>query len=185
MRAFAVMTVAFLLMGVFVPLVNVEGSPEPGMAADERRLQYGLGLIMEDAPAHERFEVLVQFHNPEEEWTDVGQPEEPSAEQEERRPERPGPPEGTKPSLPLEQYAGNYTSRMVGDVKVELRDGKLFLSFQAYPSAELEHRHLDTFRASFQDRLLSDTDVSFTINAAARITEMTVSSLGTFRRVER
>jgi len=123
---------------------------------------------------------------PEEEWRDVGEPEPPSAEEAERpRPERPEPPEGTMPSLPLERYEGNYTSQMCGDVKVELRDGKLFLSFQAYPSAVLEHRHLDTFRASFQDHLLSDTDVSFTIDAAARVTEMTVSGVGVFRRVDR
>lgn len=122
---------------------------------------------------------------PEDEWADVGQPREPSTQQRQRREEEQPPPEGTKPSLPLERYEGTYENKMVGNVKVELKDGKLTMDFEGYPDAVLEHRHLDTFRYTFQDKHGNSYNLTFIIDASARVSGINMQRLGEFRRVER
>ncbi|GAF80750.1 unnamed protein product, partial [marine sediment metagenome] len=122
---------------------------------------------------------------PEDEWRDVGQPREPSTQQRQRRQEEQPPPEDTKPSLPLERYAGTYENKMVGNVKVELKDGKLTLDFEGYPDAVLEHRHLDTFRYTFKDKYANSYNLTFIIDASARISGINMQRLGEFRRVGR
>ena len=52
----------------------------------------------------------------------------------------------TKPSLALENYAGDYQNEMYGDTKVVAENGKLILKRGAYFTGDLEHWHYDTFR---------------------------------------
>jgi CubicO group peptidase (beta-lactamase class C family) len=54
----------------------------------------------------------------------------------------------TKPSLPLEKYAGIYSGPMYGDAKVEFKDGKLRLALlpTAKLTAELIHWQHDVFQ---------------------------------------
>ncbi len=53
----------------------------------------------------------------------------------------------TKPSHPIDDYAGTYRCPMYGDVVIEKVDDKLVMRFEPYPAmvAELEHLHYDTF----------------------------------------
>ncbi|GIU80991.1 MAG: serine hydrolase [Acidobacteria bacterium] len=53
----------------------------------------------------------------------------------------------TKPTLPLEKYAGIYSSQMYGDVQITQENGKLVMRFLPAPNfvADLEHWHYDTF----------------------------------------
>ncbi|WPB79107.1 serine hydrolase [Archangium violaceum] len=61
--------------------------------------------------------------------------------------------QGTKPSLELARYAGNYRDRMYGDLSIAQEDGKLVLRFSHSPSftADLEHWQYDTFRLHWRD----------------------------------
>src|SRR5438105_12509057 len=58
----------------------------------------------------------------------------------------------TKPSLPLEKYAGKYGGDLYGDVAVAAEDGKLVLRFVPAPAfvADLDHWHHDTFRVKWR-----------------------------------
>jgi CubicO group peptidase (beta-lactamase class C family) len=61
--------------------------------------------------------------------------------------------EGTKPSLALGRYAGNYRDRMYGDLSIVQEKGGLVLKFSRSPAftADLKHWHYDTFRIHWRD----------------------------------
>ena len=54
---------------------------------------------------------------------------------------------GTRPTLPIDKYAGIYHTPAYGEIKVSERNGKLQLSFEHTPdlSADLEHWHQDVW----------------------------------------
>jgi len=58
---------------------------------------------------------------------------------------------GTKPSLPLESYTGNYFSDIYGTIKVSLKDNQLRVDFEHSPdlSATLEHWHYDVWKINW------------------------------------
>ncbi len=73
----------------------------------------------------------------------------------------------SRPSLPLEKYAGTYTDAWYGDIKIILEDGKLVLSFTKTPAliGDLEHWQYDTFIVRWRDReLRADAYVTFALN---------------------
>jgi len=59
----------------------------------------------------------------------------------------------TSPTLSLEKYTGTYLSEIYGEVKVELKDNKLYLSFIPTPifHSPLEHWQYNTFKIRFAD----------------------------------
>lgn len=67
----------------------------------------------------------------------------------------------TRPSLPLERYAGTYADPTFGDVVVTARDGALQLTFGRGYAGRLEHWHYDTFRAHWTDRREDPSPVVF------------------------
>lgn len=62
---------------------------------------------------------------------------------------------GTRPSLPLERYAGTYGGPMYGDASVALEGGRLVLRVLPNPDlvADLEHLHYDTFLIRWRTEL--------------------------------
>ena len=73
----------------------------------------------------------------------------------------------SRPSLPLERYAGTYTDAWYGDIVVESQAGKLVMRFSHTPSlvGDLEHWQYDTFIARWRDReLRADAFVTFALN---------------------
>ena len=58
---------------------------------------------------------------------------------------------GTKPSLPLEKYAGKYMAPIYGKIEVKLENGNLRLYFEHTPelSATLEHWHYDVWKINW------------------------------------
>lgn len=73
----------------------------------------------------------------------------------------------SKPSLPLEKYAGKYEDVWYGTVTVKYADGKLHMSFDHTPdlTGDLEHWQYDTFVARWKDRTLhGDAFVTFSLN---------------------
>jgi CubicO group peptidase (beta-lactamase class C family) len=58
----------------------------------------------------------------------------------------------TRPSLPLEKYAGTYSDSLYGTRKVTFENGVLRLRYSPMYAATLEHWQYDTFRARLDDR---------------------------------
>ncbi|MGH7449655.1 MAG: serine hydrolase, partial [Longimicrobiales bacterium] len=90
--------------------------------------------------------------------------------------------EGTRPSLPLEKYAGTFRDAMYGDVVISHENGKLMANAGPAFIAELEHWHYDTFRATWSDRQLGRTFLTFGLNARGEPQTLTVEGLGEFTR---
>jgi CubicO group peptidase (beta-lactamase class C family) len=71
----------------------------------------------------------------------------------------------SKPSLPLEKYAGVYADAWYGTATIRAGDGKLVLSFEHTPMmvGELQHWQYDTFKTHWRDRTIADAFVSFSL----------------------
>jgi CubicO group peptidase (beta-lactamase class C family) len=77
----------------------------------------------------------------------------------------------SRPSLPLERYAGTYRDGWYGDVVIAQEGGKLALRMVATPGAlaELQPWQQDTFRAVFQDPTIPDAYLTFRLDATGAI----------------
>ena len=73
----------------------------------------------------------------------------------------------TKPSKPLEAYAGTYVDKLHGDMVVRHENGKLTMQFGGGEIADLEHWHHDVFRVRWHDRVYvwADTLAAFALDA--------------------
>ncbi|MBU0763759.1 MAG: serine hydrolase, partial [Bacteroidetes bacterium] len=83
----------------------------------------------------------------------------------------------TKPSLPLEKYAGIYHSDLYGDAELSLVDGKLVLKFLPAPEfiSGLDHLQYDIFRVEFKNfPSLPPGTVEFMITASTNIGQMRI-----------
>jgi CubicO group peptidase (beta-lactamase class C family) len=80
----------------------------------------------------------------------------------------------SKPSLPLQKYAGTYSDAWYGTASITLEKGNLVLRFDHTPSmiGELEHWQHDTFRTRWRDRTLADAYVTFALDSAGAIEQM-------------
>ena len=81
----------------------------------------------------------------------------------------------SKPSLPLEKYAGHYTDPWYGDILIDIDRGKLVMRFSHSPAltGDLEHWQYDTFKARWRDRsLAADAFVTFALNADGAIRQV-------------
>ncbi len=90
---------------------------------------------------------------------------------------------GTKPSLALEKYAGDYKSEMYGDVKIAFENSKLMAKFGPNFTGELEHWHYDVFRVVWQDKVQGKSFISFRLNQQGKVETMNLSAIGDFPRV--
>jgi len=85
--------------------------------------------------------------------------------------------EGTRPSLPLEQYAGSYGDCLTGGMTVSYQEGKLILSGPIF-SGEMSHYHYDTFELSWKDRRAGETPrkamVTFNLDARGKVESIKV-----------
>ncbi|HUS36916.1 MAG TPA: serine hydrolase [Verrucomicrobiae bacterium] len=81
----------------------------------------------------------------------------------------------TKPSLPLEKYAGRYGGPMYGDANVVLENGKLLLRFLPNPelTADLVHWQHDVFEVKWHKKhaWFGDGKVQFLLNQQSAVTE--------------
>lgn len=78
----------------------------------------------------------------------------------------------SKPSLPLDAYAGRYRDPWYGDIIVEAKGDALAIRFTHTPrlTGKLEHWQQDTFIARWDDRsLLADAYVTFSLDPDATI----------------
>ncbi|MBE0594704.1 MAG: serine hydrolase [Gemmatimonadales bacterium] len=86
----------------------------------------------------------------------------------------------SRPSLPLERYAGTYRDVWYGDVTVAHENGKLIIRFARTPSliGDLIHWQYDTFVARWHDReLRADAFVTFALNPSGAIDRATMRAV--------
>ena len=79
---------------------------------------------------------------------------------------------GSRPSLPLDRYAGKYRDAWYGDVTIAPAGGGLTITFDRTPllTGTLEHWQHDTFVARWTDReLRADAFVTFALDADGNI----------------
>jgi hypothetical protein len=85
---------------------------------------------------------------------------------------------GTKPSLPLEKYAGRYKDAWYGEVTIEMVQGKLVMRFSHSPAltGDMEHWQYDTFQVRWRDRsLAADAFVTFALNPDGSIRQVNMA----------
>jgi len=75
----------------------------------------------------------------------------------------------TKPSLPLENYAGTYDSELDGPLDVLFDKDALTLKRNAAAIATLSHFNYDTFLATFSSPALRDRLVTFELDKLGRV----------------
>ena len=90
--------------------------------------------------------------------------------------------EGTRPSLPLDDYTGTYADSLYGVVRVELEEGGLVLRYEDSYVADLEHWHLDTFRAVWREPRSGRSFATFYLDARARPQALDLQGYTVFRR---
>ena len=82
----------------------------------------------------------------------------------------------SKPSLPLEKYAGIYTDPWYGPVTIRMANGKLVFTLDHTPKAigDLQHWQYDTFKAHWRDRTIEDAFLTFTLKPDGTIDHFTM-----------
>jgi len=72
----------------------------------------------------------------------------------------------SKPSLPLEKYAGVYQDAWYGPVTVKMENGGLVITFDHTPTmiGDLQHWQYDTFKAHWRQRTIEDAFITFSLN---------------------
>jgi CubicO group peptidase (beta-lactamase class C family) len=87
---------------------------------------------------------------------------------------------GTRPTLPLDAYAGTYTDSIYGAATVTLEQGQLVLR-RGTRTAVLEHWHYDTFRARWANAWQGTSMATFIVGARGTPDRLEIGS-ATFRR---
>ena len=91
---------------------------------------------------------------------------------------------GTKPSLSLDKYVGEYRSEMYGDATVALENGALTLRRGPQFVGTMEHWHYDVFRVTWADRQMGKGFVSFRLDQRGRVAELNMENLADFGKVK-
>lgn len=93
---------------------------------------------------------------------------------------------GTKPSLELGKYVGTYADSMYGDVIVSASasgsGSALRVQYGTMFNGALEHWHYDTFRATWDERTMGRSFVTFALDADGKVKNVEVEGLSTFGR---
>jgi hypothetical protein len=87
--------------------------------------------------------------------------------------------------LPLPAYAGTYADSLYGEVVIRENGDRLRLTFGPNWASDLEHYHLDSFRARFDTPVLPAVPVTFRIGGSGRVESVVLDMAGIaeFRRV--
>jgi hypothetical protein len=90
----------------------------------------------------------------------------------------------TRPSLPLDRYAGTYTSQTYGNAVVSVRNDALHFAFGRGRVGVLTHWHYDTFQAKWDDVRMDRSFVVFAPDGAGGVSSVRAFGI-TFTRAAR
>ena len=88
----------------------------------------------------------------------------------------------TRPSLPLEKYAGSYEDSLYGRLEIAEQGGKLVARKGPAFVGDLTHWHFDTFKVTWHDRWLGTSYLTFNMDAEGKVSSLEVRDLGEFKR---
>jgi len=89
----------------------------------------------------------------------------------------------SKPSHPLDAYAGTYVDSLYGEFKVKLDGGTLTSDYGVGGfGGPMEHWQYDTFRATWRDTQFGKGLVTFGLDRDGKVSEARVDGIGTFKR---
>ena len=80
---------------------------------------------------------------------------------------------GTKPSLSLDRYTGNYADSLYGTAQVRLENGHLVLDLAPKMIGDMEHWHYDTFRVIWRDHRDGTNLITFSLDQDGDVDVMT------------
>jgi CubicO group peptidase (beta-lactamase class C family) len=90
--------------------------------------------------------------------------------------------QGTRPSLDLAAYGGEYRDDMYGILRVVTEGAGLRVEWAGF-RGKLEHWHYDTFRLAWEDPTHGPTFAVFRLDAAGRVGAVDVHDLTEFERI--
>jgi CubicO group peptidase (beta-lactamase class C family) len=72
----------------------------------------------------------------------------------------------SKPSLPLEKFAGVYNDAWYGPITIRMENGGLVITFDHTPTmiGDLQHWQYNTFKAHWRRRTIEDAFITFSLN---------------------
>jgi CubicO group peptidase (beta-lactamase class C family) len=91
----------------------------------------------------------------------------------------------TRPSLPLNSYAGRYSDPFYGSVEISVAGGKLKAVFNKDLSADLDHWQFDTFRAVWDKAWWNDAPITFRLSPVSGEVESVTVSGAVLRREQK
>ena len=94
--------------------------------------------------------------------------------------------QGTRPTLPLERYAGTYEQPLLGIVTVSspaAGDGRVTVQVGRGQIGDLSHWHYDTFRITWRNPLFGTALATFALDPSGAPSRLFIEELGDFRRV--
>jgi len=80
----------------------------------------------------------------------------------------------TVPSLPLEDYVGTYSHKMLGKVMVAVSEDVLQINFNDYKKYRATHWHYDTFKINKDPKWRSRFVVTFALDSRGKSSELNV-----------
>jgi CubicO group peptidase (beta-lactamase class C family) len=85
----------------------------------------------------------------------------------------------SKPSLPLEKYAGVYNDAWYGAITIRMENGGLVISFDHTPTmiGDLQPWQHDTFKAHWRVRTIEDAFVTFALNPDGSIDDAKMAAV--------
>jgi len=90
----------------------------------------------------------------------------------------------TKPSLPIEKYAGKYANDLYGDAVVSLKNGEISLNIVGLGwVGTLNHWQYETFRATWRAPERDKSFVTFTLSPKGSVDTLRVDGLADFMPV--
>ncbi|MBX2898137.1 MAG: serine hydrolase [Cyclobacteriaceae bacterium] len=84
---------------------------------------------------------------------------------------------GTQPTLPLQDYAGTYSSPLYGEALVTVNKDELDVSINQVVKARLAHWHYNTFRGWFDKRWWGKTSAHFVVNSEGKATGIEIEGM--------
>jgi CubicO group peptidase (beta-lactamase class C family) len=71
----------------------------------------------------------------------------------------------SKPSLPLQKYAGTYDDAWYGPISIRMEKDSLLITFDHTPTmiGDLQHWQYDTFKAHWRNRTIEDAFITFSL----------------------
>ncbi len=84
----------------------------------------------------------------------------------------------TKPSLPLADYAGKYSSPLYGDAEITVSgDNQLAININKFISAHVDHWNFDTFRGWFDDKENGKGNAMFYLGADGKVNRVSLEGM--------